>query len=118
MREIFSVRFFVAIGAVAGLLFLLFTFFVARDVVDQAISDNGADAAVYQPRAIDLVDVVASTDNPGFAFDEDGKAASNAQFTLDPSRKVTVVAGTPVAEADRAPMAPKAAAPPKIEPAK
>ena len=37
MREIFSVRFFIAIGAVAGLLFLLFTFFVARDVVDEAI---------------------------------------------------------------------------------
>jgi hypothetical protein len=95
VREIFSVRFFVAIGAVAGLLFLLFTFFVARDVVDQAISDNGADAARYQPRAIDLVDVVASTDNPGFSFDADGQAATNAAFTLDPTRKVTVVAGTP-----------------------
>lgn len=95
MREIFSVRFFIAIGAVAGLLFLLFTFFVARDVVDQAISDNGADAAVYQPRAIDLVDVVANTDNPGFTINDDGEAASSAQFTLDPSRKVTIVAGTP-----------------------
>ena len=95
MREIFSVRFFIAIGAVAGLMFLLFTFFVARDVVDQAISDNGADAAEYRPRAIDLVDVVASTDNPGFRLDEDGEAATNARFTLDPSRTVTVVAGTP-----------------------
>jgi hypothetical protein len=95
VREIFSVRFFIAIGAVAGLLFLLFTFFVARDVVDQAISDNGADAAEYQPRAIDLVDVVASTNNPGFGFDGDGQAASNAEFMLDPSRKVTIVAGTP-----------------------
>jgi hypothetical protein len=95
VREIFSVRFFIAIGAVAGLLFLLFTFFVARDVVDQAISDNGADAAQYKPRAIDLVDVVASTNNPGFGFNEDGEAASNAEFMLDPTRKVTVVAGTP-----------------------
>ncbi len=95
MREIFSVRFFAAIGAVAGLLFLLFTFFVARDVVDQAISDNGADAAEYQSRAIDLVDVVSSTDNPGFRFDDDGKAATAAKFVLDPSRTVTVAAGTP-----------------------
>ena len=95
MREIFSVRFFAALGAVAGLLFLLFTFFVARDVVDQAISDNGADAAEFQPRAIDLVDVVSATDNPGFRFDDDGNAATNAQFVLDPSRTVTVVAGTP-----------------------
>lgn len=95
MREIFSVRFFVAVGAVTGLLFLLFTFFAARNVVDQAISDNGADAAEYQPRAIDLVDVVSGTDNPGFRFDDDGQATSNARFVLDPSRTVTVVAGTP-----------------------
>jgi hypothetical protein len=95
VREIFSVRFFIAIGAVTGLLFLLFTFFVARDVVDEAISDNGADAAVFQPRAIDLVDVVTSTSNPGFRFTDDGEAATDAEFMLDPSRKVRIVAGTP-----------------------
>ena len=95
MREIFSVRFFIAIGAVAGLLFLLFTFFVARDVVDQAISDNGADAAQPQPRAIDLVDVVSGTNNPGFQLSPDGEATSNVELMLDPSRKVIVVAGTP-----------------------
>jgi hypothetical protein len=95
VREIFSVRFFVAIGVVAGLLFLLFTFFVARDVVDEAISDNGADAAAVQLRAIDLVDVISSTSNPGFQLSADGEAISSADFVLDPSRKVTVVAGTP-----------------------
>jgi hypothetical protein len=95
VREIFSVRFFIAIGAVAGLLFLLFTFFVARDVVDQAIGGNGGDATQPQVHAIDLVDVVTSTDNPGFQVSADGVAASNAEFVLDPTRKVTVVAGTP-----------------------
>jgi hypothetical protein len=95
VREIFSVRFFIAIGAVAGLLFLLFTFFVARDVVDEAISDNGADAADLERRAIDLVDVVTATSNPNFQFSPDGEATSNVEFMLDPSRKVTVVAGTP-----------------------
>ena len=95
MREIFSVRFFIAIGAVAGLLFVLFTFFVARDVVDQAISDNGADAAQPEPRAIDLVDVVSGTNNPAFAISADGEASSNVELMLDPSRKVTIVAGTP-----------------------
>jgi hypothetical protein len=95
MREIFSVRFFIAIGAVAGLLFLLFTFFVARDVVDQAISDNGADAAQPQPRAIDLVDVVSGTSDPGFQLSPDGEATSNVELMLDPSRKVTIVSGTP-----------------------
>jgi hypothetical protein len=95
VREIFSVRFFIAIGAVAGLLFLLFTFFVARDVVDKAISDNGADAAAAEPRAIDLVDVVSSTNNPGLQFSEDGETTSNAELMLDPTRKVNIVAGTP-----------------------
>jgi hypothetical protein len=95
VREIFSVRFFVAIGCVAGLLFLLVTFFTARDVIDQAIDDNGASAAEAQPRAIDLVDVVTATNNPAFQFSPDGEAVSAAEFVLDPSRKVTVVAGTP-----------------------
>jgi hypothetical protein len=95
VREIFSVRFFVAIGAVAGLLFLLFSFFVARDVVDEAIGDDGADAAEIQPRAIDLVDVVSGTNNPGFQFSPDGEALTPADFVLDPSRTVTVAAGTP-----------------------
>jgi hypothetical protein len=95
VREIFSVRFFIAVGAVAGLLFLLFTFFVARDVVDEAISDGGADAAETEPRAIDLVDVVSGTTDPGFRFTEEGQATGNVELILDPSRKVTVVAGTP-----------------------
>ena len=85
MREIFSVRFFVAIGVVAGLLFLLFTFFVARDVVDEAISDNGADAAAVQLRAIDLVDVVSSTRNPGLQLSAVGEAMTSAAFVLDAS---------------------------------
>ena len=84
MREIFSVRFFIAIGAVAGLLFLLFTFFVARDVVDQAISDNGADAAEIEPRAIDLVDVVVGHEQPRLQFSPDEEATANVEFMLDP----------------------------------
>jgi hypothetical protein len=95
VRQIFSVRFFAAVGAVAGLLFLLFTIFTARGVIDEAIDDDGAGAADVQSRGIDLVDVITASSNPGFQVSADGVASADTQFTLDPSRKVTIVAGTP-----------------------
>jgi len=94
MRQIFSVRFFAAVGAVAGLLFLLTTVFTARNVIDSAIDDGGADPDV-QPRAIDLVDVVTGSSNPAFQISPEGLAAADTQFVIDPTRQVTVVAGTP-----------------------
>jgi hypothetical protein len=95
MRQIFSVRFFAAVGAVAGLLFLLFTIFTARDVIDEAIDDDGADAADAQLRGVDLVDVITASSNPEFGVSPDGLASGDTQFTLDPSRTLTIVAGTP-----------------------
>ena len=96
MREIFSVRFFIAIGAVAGLLFLLFTFFVARDVVDQAISDNGADAAAARSRVRSISSTSCRARTiPASRSRPTAKRPSNVELMLDPSRKVTVVAGTP-----------------------
>ena len=74
MREIFSVRFFIAIGAVAGLLFLLFTFFGARDVVDQANSDTGADAAQPEPHASELVGVGSGAKDRAFGVAAEGEA--------------------------------------------
>ena len=94
MRQIFSVRFFAAVGAVAGLLFLLTTVFTARNVIDSAIDDGGPDPDV-QPRAIDLVDVVTGSSNPAFQISPEGLAAADTQFVIDPTRQVTVVAGTP-----------------------
>lgn len=95
MRQIFSVRFFAAVGAVAGLLFLLFTIFTARDAIDEAIGDDDAAAADVRERGIDLVDVVAGTDNPAFAVTSEGTASTDARLSLDPSRAMTIVAGTP-----------------------
>jgi len=94
MRQIFSVRFFAAVGAVAGLLFLLFTVFTARGVIDEAI-DDGADAAEVQLRGVDLVDVVTASSNPAFAVSGDAVASGDTEFTLDPSRKLTIKGGTP-----------------------
>ena len=94
MRQIFSVRFFAAVGAVAGLMLLLFTIFTARGVIDEAI-DGDAEAAPPRERLIDLVDIVQGSTDPGFHVTPDGVAAGDSRLVLDPSRQVTIVAGTP-----------------------
>jgi hypothetical protein len=94
VRQIFSVRFFAAVGAVAGLLLLLFTIFTARGVIDEAI-DGDAEAAEPRQRLIDLVDLVQGTSAAGFHVNAEGVAGSDARLVLDPSRQVAIVAGTP-----------------------
>ena len=95
MRQIFSIRFFAAVGAVVALLFLLTTVFTARHVIDSAIDDGGSATADPQHRSIDLVDVVSSSTNPAFSVSPDGVAAADTSLLLDPTRAVRIVAGTP-----------------------
>ena len=57
MRQIFSVRFFAAVGCVAALLFVLVTVFAARRAIDGDDLDDGRPA----PRSIDLVDHIVSS---------------------------------------------------------
>lgn len=91
MREIFSVRFFAAVGAVTGLFLLLTTVFATREVIE---GDGDAEPAVVEHR-IDLVDEVVRSNNPGFRLDEDGLAVGDVVLTLDETRAVRIVAGTP-----------------------
>jgi hypothetical protein len=91
MRQIFSVRFFAAVGAVAGLLFLLSTVFAAKQVID----DDGDGDAGPPLHVIDFVDRVESSSNPSFGFDADGLADVDTVFVIDASRQVVVRAGTP-----------------------
>jgi len=90
MRQIFSVRFFAAVGAVAALLFVLVTVFTARRVIEGDDSDQGA----VQRRAIDLVDQVQAASAP-ITFDADGLTTGSTSLTIDPSRAMTIVPGTP-----------------------
>ena len=90
MRQIFSVRFFAAVGAVAALLFVLVTVFTARRVIE---GDGAADDAP-QLRAIDLVDQVQAASAP-ITFDADGLTLGSTVLTIDPSRAMTIVPGTP-----------------------
>ena len=92
MRQIFSVRFFAAVGAVAALVFLLATVFAAGEAID----DDGGDAeAAPRQRRIDLIDLVAASSNPAWSLDEEaGVTVGDTVLTIDPSRSVSIVAGT------------------------
>src|SRR5215207_4660729 len=91
MRQIFSVRFFAAVGAVAALLFVLTTFRAAEGVIDDG-DDADAPADV---RVIDLVDIVRGSSNPAWHVDADsGLAVGDTRITIDPSRSVSIVEGT------------------------
>jgi hypothetical protein len=91
MRQIFSVRFFAAVGAVAALLFVLTTFRAAEGVIDDG---DDADAAA-DVRVIDLVDVVRGSSNPVWHVDaESGLTIGDTRITIDPSRSVSIVEGT------------------------
>lgn len=93
MRQIFSVRFLAAAGAVAGLFALLIAVFATRDAIDGAV--GGGEPEPPTIHRIDLVEQVFASENPDFHFDADGLAAVGTRLVIDGSRAVTVVAGTP-----------------------
>lgn len=92
MREIFSIRFFAAVGAVVGLFFLLSSVFAAREVIE---GDGGSGEPAVEARRIDLVDQVFASSNATFRLDEEGLAAADTELVLAGARALRVVAGTP-----------------------
>ena len=91
MRQIFSVRFFAAVGAVVALFFLLTTIFATREVIEGG--DDDADGLEFHK--IDFIEQVFSSRNEQFALDEDGFAASDTDLIIDPSRTLRIVTDTP-----------------------
>ena len=92
MRQIFSVRFFAAVGAVVGLFFILTTVFATREVIERVVDDE--DTAV-ELHGVDLVEQVFSASNAGFRVGSDGVAATDTDLVIDGSRSLRVVSGTP-----------------------
>ncbi|MEL0283518.1 MAG: hypothetical protein VW964_03040 [Ilumatobacter sp.] len=91
MREIFSIRFFAAVGAV------ILSFLVVSAIVGGAepVAEEGADADT-QPRRVDLVERVERFEDEGAVFSVvDGAAASSTVLILDERRSARIVAGTP-----------------------
>lgn len=93
MRQIFSVRFFAAVGAVAGLFLVLTTIFFTQDAIEG--DDIDEPSAAFELHRIDLIEQVFSSRNPTFAVDDAGAAAVDTDLIIDGSRQLRVVAGTP-----------------------
>lgn len=92
MRQIFSVRFFAAIGGVVGLFFLLSTIFATREVIESVGNDDVVSVEIHK---IDLVERVFSSSSGQFRVDIDGLAASDTDLVIDGTRSLRVVRGTP-----------------------
>jgi hypothetical protein len=88
MRQIFTVRFFAAVGAVLGLALLLSVLFRGDGSV--------ADLAERQPmrRTIDLVALVFASASVDFAIGDDGFTTGSIDLVLDQERTVRIVPGT------------------------
>jgi hypothetical protein len=92
MRQIFSVRFFAAVGAVVGLFFLLTTIFATSEAID---GGGGSETTSITLHKIDFIDRVFSVSNPRFSVEIDGLADGDTDLVIDGSRSMRVVAGTP-----------------------
>lgn len=89
MRQIFSLRFFAAVGAVVGLFALLVAVFGGR----------GSIAELLEPepltRRIDFVDVVyAPVASPDFTVARDGTTRGSLELIIDGRRRLMVHEGT------------------------
>ncbi len=93
MRQVFSVRFFAAVGAVAGLLFVLTSVFATRAVIDDATGGDGSEPTVL--RAIDFVDRIDSATPAPIVLDANGVTVADTRLVIDASRAVTLHATTP-----------------------
>lgn len=91
MRQIFSVRFFAAVGGVVGLFFLLTTIFATRGAIEGA-AEGPVPIEIHK---IDFVDQVFSSRNEAFEVNTDAVAANDTELIIDGSRSLRIVAGTP-----------------------
>ncbi len=93
MRQFLSPRFWLSLGALAG-LFVLLTVLLRSDDAATGGQASAGDVLV-EPRSLDLVSwVYLATPAPGFAFD-DGVTTSDLALQLDGTRTMVIKAGTP-----------------------
>lgn len=94
MRQIFTIRFLAAAGAVVGLFFLLVTIFATQSAIEGAVGDDASDTTPPLHR-IDFIDQVFSSSNPNFRVTADGVAANATDLVIDGSRSLRIVRDTP-----------------------
>ena len=88
MRQIFTVRFFAAVGALLGLFVLLTALFRGDDSVAEFVEQEPME------RRIDLVALVFSTTSVNFAIGEDGFTTGSIDLVLDQERTMRILPGT------------------------
>ncbi len=94
MRQFLSPRFWLSLGALAGLFLLLVVVFGRGESTPGAAASD-PDSPAAEPRHLDLVSwVYLATPAPGFAFD-DGVTTSDLALQLDGTRTMVIKAGTP-----------------------
>jgi hypothetical protein len=94
VRQFLSPRFWLSLGAVAGLFLLLVAVFGRGDSTSGAEA-SGGESPTAELRHLDLVSwVYLATPAPGFAFD-DGVTTSDLALQLDGTRTMVIKAGTP-----------------------
>jgi hypothetical protein len=88
MRQIFSIRFFAAVGAVAGLFLVVL-------LVQRGDDEITVAPPVVAPstREIDYVDWVYTSTAPDFEV-RNGRAAADTQLVIDDSRQLAIKRGT------------------------
>jgi hypothetical protein len=88
MRQIFTIRFFAAAGALLGLVVVLSAMFRGDDSVAELT------AATPMERRIELVALVFSSRSDGFAIGDDGTSTGTLELVLDQQRTMRIVPGT------------------------
>jgi hypothetical protein len=89
MRQIFSIRFFAAIGAVVGLFALLTLVFGGRDSVADLAEERRIE------RTIDFVEqVFAPLPSPDFEVADDGTTSGSLELVIDGDRRLDIFPGT------------------------
>jgi hypothetical protein len=89
MRQIFSIRFFAAIGAVVGLFALLTLIFGGRDSVADLTEERRIE------RTIDFVEqVFAPLPSADFEVADDGTTRGSLELVLDGDRRLDIYPGT------------------------
>ncbi len=94
MRQFLSPRFWLSLGALAG-MFLLLVLVFGRSTPPTGVQASADDEPVTEPRHLDLVTwVYLATPAPGFALDK-GVTTSDLSLQLDGTRTMVIKAGTP-----------------------
>jgi hypothetical protein len=89
MRQIFSIRFFAAIGALVGLVVLLAAVLLGDDSVAEQLDEAPPE------RRIELVSLVFEARQTDFSIGPAGTTLGTLDLVLDGERTVHVVEGTP-----------------------